>query len=236
MLPKIEHPIYTIDVPSLKSKSKFRPFLVKEEKLLLMAKESENPAPEILSAVKQIVNNCSLEPKFDTNKLTIFDLEYIFLKLRAVSVDNLIKVAYKDNEDEKIYEFEIDLNKIEIIFPEKTENIIKINEKMGVVMKHPSAALYEDKEFLSLDRDYLFELIIRCIDKIYDGEDIYETKNYTKKDIEEFLEGLNTKVFEKIQEFLVNTPKIQYKINYKNAFGNDREIILSSLNDFFTWR
>jgi hypothetical protein len=156
--------------------------------------------------------------------------------LRAVSVDNLIKVAYKDNEDEKIYEFEIDLNKIEVIFPEKTENIIKINEKMGVVMKHPSAALYEDKEFLSLDRDYLFELIIRCIDKIYDGEDIYETKNYTKKDIEEFLEGLNTKVFEKIQEFLVNTPKIQYKINYKNAFGNDREIILSSLNDFFTWR
>ena len=108
-LPKIDYPVYKIKVPSQKKESQFRPFLVKEEKLLLMAKESDNTS-DILSAIKQIINNCSIDSKFDVNKLALFDLEYVFLKLRSISVDNIVKVSYKDNEDEKVYDFEIDLN------------------------------------------------------------------------------------------------------------------------------
>ena len=234
-LPKIDYPIYTINVPSTKENFKFRPFLVKEEKLLLMAKESEN-SNDILSSIKQIITNCSLDPKFNIDKYAIFDLEFIFLKLRSFSVDNIVKVAYKDFEDEKIYDFQIDLNEVKVSFLKKIDNNIKISENSGIIMRFPPATLYSDEEFLSLEKDYMFELIIRCIDKIYYEDEVYESKNYKKEEINEFLENLNMKVFENIQNFLLNVPKMQYIIKYKNSLGNDREIILNSLNDFFTWR
>lgn len=234
-LPKIDYPVYKIKIPSLKKDSQFRPFLVKEEKLLLMAKESENGA-DILAAIKQIINNCSIDSKFDVNKLAIFDLEYVFLKLRSISVDNIVKVSYKDNEDEKIYDFDIDLNKVEVIFPEKIDNNIKITNKSGIIMKYPSADLYDDQEFLTLEKDYLFELIIRCIESIYYEDQVYSSKDYKKEDLNEFLESLDIKTFEKVQKFLLSAPKLEHKIKYKNSLEHDREIVLSSLNDFFTWR
>jgi hypothetical protein len=233
-LPKIDYPMYSFKVPSLGSTNKFRPFLVKEEKLLLMAKESDNPA-DMLSAIKQIINNCICD-KLDIDKLTIFDLEYLFLKIRSVSIDNVVKVAYKDFEDSKIYEFEVDINNIEVKFPEKIDNVIKITDTSGIIMKYPSATLYDDKEFLNLEKEYMFELIIRCIDKVFSGDEVFETINYTKAELEEFLENLSMKVFEQIQVFLLNVPKIEHEIDYTNSLGNERKVVLSSLNDFFTWR
>ena len=234
-LPKISYPTYTIKVPSTKKNVKFRPFLVKEEKLLLMAKESENNA-DILQSIKQIVNNCCLDENFDNEKLTIFDLEYIFIKLRAFSVDNIVKVSYKDEEDGQNYDFEVDLNAVEVEFPEKNENNIKITDTFGILMKYPSASLYEDKDFLNLEKDYLFELIIRCIDKIYEGDNVFEAKNYTMKELGDFLENLDSKTFVSVQEFLMNSPKLLHVMKYKNSLGNEKEIRLSSLNDFFTFR
>ena len=234
-LPKISYPTYTIKVPSTKKNVKFRPFLVKEEKLLLMAKESENNA-DILQSIKQIVNNCCLDENFDNEKLTIFDLEYIFIKLRAFSVDNIVKVSYKDEEDGQNYDFEVDLNAVEVEFPEKNENNIKISDTFGILMKYPSASLYEDKDFLNLEKDYLFELIIRCIDKIYEGDNVFEAKNYTMKELGDFLENLDSKTFVSVQEFLMNSPKLLHVMKYKNSLGNEKEIRLSSLNDFFTFR
>ena len=234
-LPKISYPTYTIKVPSTKKNVKFRPFLVKEEKLLLMAKESENNA-DILQSIKQIVNNCCLDENFDNEKLTIFDLEYIFIKLRAFSVDNIVKVSYKDEEDGQNYEFEVDLNAVEVEFPEKNENNIKISDTFGILMKYPSASLYEDKDFLNLDKDYLFELIVRCIDKIYEGDNVFEAKNYTMKELGDFLENLDSKTFVSVQNFLMNSPKLLHVMKYKNSLGNEKEIRLSSLNDFFTFR
>jgi hypothetical protein len=234
-LPKIDYPVHKIKIPSLNKEYHFRPFLVKEEKLLLMAKESENPS-DILTAIKQIITNCSIDVKLDVDKLAIFDLEYIFLKLRAFSVDNNIKVSYKDNEDQKVYDFDIDLDKVEVVFPEKMDNTIKITNKSGIVMKHPSASLYDDKEFLKADKDYMFELILRCVESIYYEDQVYQAKDYKKQELNEFLENLNIKVFDQVQNFLLSTPKIEYKIQYKNEFGNKREIVLNSLSDFFTWR
>lgn len=231
-LPKIDTPIHNITIPSLKKNHRFRPFLVKEEKLLLMAKESNNPS-DMLAAIKQVVNNCLLDNNLNIDKLAIFDLEYLFLKLRAYSVDNKVKLTYTDNEDQKSYTFELDLNNIEITFPDKLDNNIPITKNTGIIMKYPSAELYSDKEFLSLEKDYMFELIIKCLDKIYDGDNIYDVKNYPKNDISTFLENLDLKTFEKIQNFLTNLPKLYHVITYKNSLGNDRKIELSSLNDFF---
>ena len=165
-----------------------------------------------------------------------FDLEYIFLKLRAISVDNKIQVAYKDNEDNKVYNFDINLDEIEVEFPEKSDNNIKITGKSGIIMKYPSAALYDDKEFLNLEKDYMFELILRCIEQIYYEDQVYEVKDYKKEELNEFLENLNIKTFEQIQNFLLNVPKMKHVIKYTNQLGNEREIVLTSLNDFFTWR
>ena len=234
-LPKIDYPIINIKVPSLKKDFRFRPFLVKEEKLLLMAKESDN-ASDILLAIKQIVTNCSLDDNLKIDKLALFDLEYIFLKLRAVSVDNVVKVAYKDYEDNKVYDFDVNLDKIEVKFPEKNDPKIKISEKTGIMMRYPSASLYEDNDFLNANKEQFFELIIRCVDSIFVNDEIYEAKEHNKKEIAEFLEGLSVKTFNQIQEFLINVPKMEHTIEYKNSLGNDRKITLSSLNDFFSLR
>lgn len=231
-LPKIEYPVTNIKIPSTKKSFMFRPFLVKEEKLLLMAKEEKNTA-DYLSAIKQVVNNCCLDKNLNINSLAVFDLEYLFLKLRAISVDNVVKLSYIDKEDSKEYNFELDLNTIEVTFPDKINNDIKLSDTTGILMKYPSASLYDDKEFLSLEKDYMFELIIKCMDKIYEGDSIYETKDYSKQNLMEFLDNLSIKTFEDIQKFLLNVPKLKHEINYKNSLGNDRKIVLESLNDFF---
>jgi hypothetical protein len=234
-LPTIDHPIFSINVPSLKKEYKFRPFLVKEEKILLMAKESKSET-DIFVAIKQIVQNCCLDKKLVVDKLSIFDLEYIFLKLRSISIDNIVKITFKDFEDSKIYDFEVDIEEIKVVFSEKANNNIKINSQSGIIMNYPSASLYSDKDFLSLKKDHLFELIVRCVDKIYSGEEVYEAKNFAKKDIETFLENLSVKVFEQVQSFLLSTPKLEHTIKYKNSLGNDREIVLNKLSDFFSLR
>jgi len=234
-LPKLNYPVNSIKVPSLNKSFKFRPFLVREEKILLIAKEGDSPS-DILHAIKQVVNNCAVDDKFDVDKLAIFDLEYVFLKLRAMSVDNVVKVSYKDAEDEKVYDFEVDLNSVEIEFPKDTNNKIEVTKTSGIVLKYPMASLYDDKDLIGADKDYIFELIVRCIDKVYEEETVYEMKDYTFENIRTFLEDLDIKTFDKIREFLLNIPKLKYTIEYKNSLEHDRKIELNSLNDFFTLR
>jgi hypothetical protein len=231
-LPKIKHSIHEFKVPSTDKKLSFRQFLVREEKILLMAKSSEDPA-DIFRAVKQIVNNCCLDEAFDVDKLTIFDLEYLFLKLRAVSVSNQIKVSYRDNDDQQVYDFEIDLDEIEVDFPAGIEKVIKITDTMGIKMKWAAASIFDDKTYFKSDSSY-YELVLRCIDMIYDGEDIYDVANYTLKEVEEFLDDCSIEVLEKIQKFMASTPRLYHKITYTNANGKDRAIELTSLTDFFT--
>jgi hypothetical protein len=234
-LPKIQHPTFKIVVPSTKKQLLFRPFLVKEEKILLIAKVGED-STDILSAIKQVVNNCCEEKNFNINKLTIFDIEYIFLKIRANSVSNKVNLTFKDLEDEKEYTFEIDLNTVEVEYPKNVDNRIIIDEKVGIIMKYPSASIYDDKDFMKLGKDSLFELIIRCIDKIYKNDEMFDTSSYTRDELIEFLDNLNVNTFEKIQQFLTDSPTMRYVINYKNSLGNDRKIELTTLTDFFTLR
>jgi hypothetical protein len=214
----------------------FRPMLVKEEKLLLMAKTSEDES-DILQAIKQVVTNCNLDPTLDIEKFPIYVLEYLFIKLRGFSIGDKIDVSYRDVEDQKLYDFTIDLNKIEIKYPEKMDNKIAITDSSGILMKYPTSALYSDKDFLKTDGEETFyRLIVRCIDQVYDGDAVYEGKDFSEADILEFLEILDIPTFDKIRNFMVNFPTLYYKLEYTNANGNARVIELKSLSDFFTLR
>jgi hypothetical protein len=234
-LPKVKHQIYDFVIPSTGKKESFRPFLVKEEKILLTAKASDDPA-DSLRAVKQIVNNCSIRESFDIDTLAIFDIEYLFLQLRAVSVSNIVQLSYRDNEDNKIYDFSVDLKEIKVQFPESVEKIVKVTDTMGIVMKWPSAALFDDDEYLKTGDQAFYELILRCIDKIYDGDEVYNSSEYSAKELETFLDDCGVTVFDKIQAFMLNAPKLYHKLTYTNANGNERVIELNGLTDFFTLR
>ena len=235
-LPKIMYPQFDILIPSRNKKMKFRQLLVKEEKILLTAKASEDDS-DILTAINQVVQNCSMDDSFDVNKITTFDLEYIFIKLRGLSISNKVNLTFKDLEDDKLYEFEVDLDKVELNIPKNVNSKIMINDKMGLVLKYPSASIYADKQFFksTIDETTL-ELIIRCIDKVFDGDSVYDTNTSTREEIIEFLDQLDVKTFEKINDYLTNVPKVRYEIKYKNSLNHDRTIVLSTINDFFTLR
>lgn len=232
-LPKIKYPTYELKIPSIGKVETFRPFLVREEKILLMSKSSEDPT-EIFRSIKQVINNCAIDTNFDVDKLTIFDLEFLFLRLRANSVNNIVKVSYRDNEDQKIYDFEIDLNTVNVQFPDNVLKTIKITDTMGIQMKYPSASLFDDKEYFKDTENSFYELIVRCIDKVYDAENVYNVSEYSKEDVENFLDQIGINAYKNIVEFMEKTPKVYYKIEYKNEIGNDRTIELTSLTDFFT--
>lgn len=233
-LPKIEYPILTCVQPSTKKTIKFRQMLVKEEKILLLAKTTENPA-DIFTAIKQVLSNCILEDKFDVERIPIFDIEYLFLKIRAASINNIVKVSYRDLDDEKIYDFEIDLDKIDVEFPKNHSSHIKVTDSVGFTLRYPDGKQYDNKEFLE-EKDRVFELMVaNCIDKIYDGEEMIDAANSTKKELLEFVESLDTKTYERVREFFINMPSMKHVIKYKNEKGTEKVIQLSTLNDFFTF-
>jgi hypothetical protein len=233
-LPKISYPTLNIDIPPNPKKYMFRPILVKEEKLLLMAKNSGIES-DVFSTIKQVVNLCSIDPSFEVDKLPLFSLEYIFLKLRAFSISEEIKVSYKDLEDDRSNEFTINLKEVTIRYPEATDNKIAINDKAGLVMKYPTAEVYDEKEFMdSDDSEKFYRLVVRCVDQVYDGDNVYEGRDFAEEDLLEFLEMIDVQSFEKIINFMNNVPTLYYKLSYKNSLGSDRTIELTTLSDFFT--
>jgi hypothetical protein len=232
-LPKISQPLFDMTIPSTGKKITFRPFLVKEEKILLIAQQSENDT-EIIRAIKQILNNC-IQEDIDIDNLAIFDLEYMFLKLRARSVNNIVKLSYRDTEDEKIYDFELDLDTIEIEIPKKINSNIDVSENVGMTMKYPSASITDRMKDFDNEVDLMTFFIVNCIDTIYDEDSVYVANEFSEEEITEFLDGLDVKSFEKIREFFENIPRLQHTIEYKNSNGSTRTIELSSLKDFFMW-
>jgi hypothetical protein len=236
-LPKISYPTFTINIPPNNTAVAFRPMLVREEKLLLMAKQSEDPT-QILSTIKQVVNNCSLDPAFLVDQIPLFALEYAFIHLRAASVGNEIQVAYKDFEDEQTRQFNINLKDVVIKYHDPAPSqTIEITPQSGIVMRYPPAALYDDKMFLATEGEEAFyTLIIKCIDQVYDGDNVYNGQDFKQEDLSEFLELLDIASFDKIRTFMMNLPTLYYKVSYKNNEGKTQDIELTTLSDFFTLR
>lgn len=230
-LPKINYPIFEATVPSTQQKVKMRPFLVKEEKILLTA-QTTGMSRDIVLAIKQVVNNCLLD-QVDVDKLATFDLEYLFIKLRGRSINNIIDVVYRDPDDDLDYKLQIDLDGVEIINnPDHNPNI-KINEQMGLVLRYPKTDMLKAVEQSTSEVDLYFEVIKYCIDKVYDENEVYDTKDYTDEELVEFITSLDVSTFKEIQKFLETMPKLHYETSYKNSAGVEKKVVLQNLNDFF---
>lgn len=233
-LPKIDQPLFEMTIPSTGKKIKFRPFLVKEEKILLIAQQSDSDR-DIIRAIKQVLNNCIVDD-VNVDDLATFDLEYMFLKLRAKSVNNMVKLSYRDNEDDKVYDFEIDLDEIEVKRTEGVTNKIKLNDEVGIIMQYPSASITEELGEFESEVDLLMFFIKKCIAEIYDSESVYVVKEQAEEELDQFIDSLDVATFEKIREFFEGMPRLYHELKYTNEMGNERVIELTNLKDFFMWR
>ena len=176
MLPKLDKPLFELTVPSMNKKFKFRPFTVKEEKILLTAQQSGEDK-DIILAIKQVVNNCCHDSSFDIDDLATFDLEYMFLKLRAKSVNNIIEVAYRDNEDDQVYEFKINLDEVQMInMDSDSAKVISVSDTVGLKMKYPSVTIIDNIPDYEDPSEIIDYLVKNCIDYIYDEESVYPAK------------------------------------------------------------
>ena len=233
-LPTINVPTYELKIPSTKEKIKFRPFLVKEEKILLLALESGEDAT-ISIALKQIVNNCTFE-KLVLDDLALFDLEYLFLRVRAKSVGEVAHIRVMCPDDGETYvEVDVPLEEIEVNFPDEHTNDIKITDTVGVTMGYPQ---FEDyyKEFDENETsiDYSMNLIRKSIKNIYEGEDIHEKVDFNDKELTGFLESLNTDQFTKLQNFFSTMPRLKYDVEVTNPKTEVKSTVtLEGLNSFF---
>ncbi len=232
-LPKLMHPTFDLIIPSTKQKVKFRPFLVKEEKLLLMAKQSGEQA-DILNVIKQVITNCDVDSVLNADDLASFDLEYLFLKLRAKSVSEEIEVSYTDPEDEKTYDFKINIDDVQMLENPDHTKVVKLTETSGIVMKYPSTKLMADVVSNDSVADILFFMIKGCMDVYYDGDKVEYFKDSKQEDIDEFVESLPTTVLKDFEKFFDTMPRLYHKIEYTNEKGTVREVEFKSLEDFFT--
>ena len=234
-LPKLTTPTYELEIPSTDEKIKFRPFLVKEEKILMMAMESKSSA-DITQAVKDIVTACTFD-KVKIDDMPMFDVEYIFLQIRSESVGEVSKLKLLCPDDGKTYaDVELNLNEVKVQVGDDHTNKIKLSDDMGMIMKYPTIDSFKDSGIRDINPGNMLEVISTCILQIFEkkGEKVYETKDQTKKEVEEFIESLNTKQFKDVQQFFESMPKLKHEITITNPKTKvESKITLTGLNDFF---
>ncbi len=232
-LPKLMHPVFELIIPSSKQKVNFRPFLVKEEKLMLMAKQS-GEQQDIINVIKQVITNCDVDGVLNSDELASFDLELLFLKLRSKSINEEIDIAYNDPEDDKVYKFKINIDDVNVIDNESHDKVIKLSDTSGIVMKYPSAKLMSEVISREDVTDILFFMIKGCMDQYFDGDSISYFKDSKPEEIDAFIESLPTSTLKEFEKFFDTMPRLYHKIEYTNDNGTKRIIELKSIEDFFT--
>ena len=234
-LPKLTTPTYELEIPSTDEKIKYRPFLVKEEKILMMAMESKSSA-DITQAVKDIVMECTFN-KVDISNMPMFDVEYIFLNIRSKSVGEVSKLKILCQDDGKTYaDVELDLNEVKVQVGDDHTNKIELTEDMGLIMKYPTIDSFSETGIKDINPSNMLEVISTCILQIFEkkGEKVYDTKDQTQKEVTEFIESLNTKQFKDVQNFFETMPKLKHEMTIKNPkTKKESKVTLTGLNDFF---
>jgi len=234
-LPKLNTPTYELEVPSTDEKIKYRPFLVKEEKILLMAMESKDNA-QIINAVKDIVTSCTFE-KVNVSKMPMFDMEYIFLQIRSKSVGEVSKLKILCPDDKKTYaSVELDLTKVEVQVGDDHTNKIELTDDMGMIMTYPTIDSFLESGIEKIDATNMLDVIGSCVLQIYEekGEKVYEAKDQTKKELTDFIESMNSGQFKKLQSFFDTMPKLKHELKVKNPkTKKESKVTLTGLNDFF---
>ena len=234
-LPKLNTPTYELEVPSTDEKIKYRPFLVKEEKILLMAMESKDNA-QIINAVKDIVSSCTFE-KLNVATMPMFDMEYIFLNIRAKSVGEISKLKVLCPDDKKTYaSVELDLTKVEVQVGDDHTNKIELTDDMGMIMTYPTIDSFLESGIETVNASNMLDVVGSCVLQIYEqkGEKVYQAKDQTKKELTEFIESMNSGQFKKLQSFFDTMPKLTHTIQVKNPkTKKTSDVKLTGLNDFF---
>ena len=230
-LPKIDLPMGELTLPSTGEKIKYRPFTVKEEKILLVGQQSDDPEMELLSS-KQVVNNCLIDK--DVDELAMFDLEYVLLYLRARSVNNVMSFTIKDEDTGEDVELELDIDNITLEHKEGHTNEVKINDTYTLFLKYPT--INEFQRLVTSDKnDPLLEfmLLISCIDYIASEDEIHYFKDYNEEQINEFMDSLSGKVIKGITDFFQTMPKLRHEMKYTNSEGKEKIFVVEGMRSFF---
>jgi hypothetical protein len=232
-LPKLVAPTYELVLPSTEQKIKYRPFLVREEKILLLAMESEDEK-QMTEAVKTILKNCILS-KVKVEELPVFDIEYIFLNIRSKAVGEEIElnVTCPDDGDTQV-KVTLNIDDIQVTKPEGHNRIIKLNDTVTIQMKYPSMETFIKNNFSgSGNVDDVFSLASSCIEQVAEGEDVYETKSFSKKELNDFMESMDTAQFLKLQDFFETMPRLSHTIKVTNPSTKvESEVVLEGLANF----
>jgi len=237
-LPKINTPTYDLTLPSTGKKIKYRPFLVKEEKILIMALETEDIS-QITNAIVEILNDCILTKGVTVTKLATFDIEYLFLNVRAKSVGETVEVNVVCPDDNKTsVQMEINLDSIKVQKTKGHKNIVKLDDQYSMKLKYPSLDEFIDSNFESSeesDVDKSLNMITSCIEMVYDKEESWSASDSTQQELEEFIEQLNSKQFKLIEKFFETMPKLSHKVKVINPTTEvESEVVLEGLASFFT--
>jgi hypothetical protein len=230
-LPKIELPLYELMLPSNGKKVQYRPFTVKEEKILLTAQQSKEPE-QIIMAIKQIVNNCIQD--YNIDKLALFDLEYLLINIRSKSIDSSVEFEIEDPDTQEKVKLKLDLENVKVYRDENHTNKITLDEKYTIFLKYPSIDDFTeilDKQDLSPEKSY--EILISCIDMLASEDEVYNFKDFTKKQVDEFIESLHADVIKKIKTFFDTMPKVRHEMPYKNSKGEDKIFTIQGTQSFF---
>ena len=238
-LPKISAPTYELVLPSSGRKVKYRPFLVKEEKILVIALESED-TKQITNAIKTVISNCILSKGIRIEKLATFDIEYLFLNVRAKSVGETVDVNVTCPDDGVTQvPLKIDIDAIKVQKNEKHTNIIKLDDNLSLQMNYPSLTQFIESNFelsgVDSDLEKSLDVIIACIGQVYNEEESWDASECTKKELKEFVEQMNSKQFKEIETFFDTMPKLSHKIKVKNPETEvESEVVLEGLASFFS--
>jgi len=235
-LPKIEVPTYELTLPSEDKKIKYRPFLVREEKILYIAMET-GQNKEMINALKDVVGACTFDV-LNVDRLPIFDIEYLFLQIRAKSVSEITKFRTICPDDGKTYvETEVDLTKVEVQVDDEHTNriILDTQRNLGLVLKYPTLKNYDIGRGLdNIEIDKVFNILIDCVDHIFEGDKIYPAKDTSKQELKDFIEGLPQDAFTKIKTFFDTMPKLKHEVEVTNPNTNvTSKVVLTGIADFF---
>ena len=234
-LPKLGYPTYELELPSTGKTIKYRPFLVKEEKVLLLALDSKDEK-QVINAVKDLIKNC-VTTRIKVDTLPSFDLEYLFLKIRGASIGEtiILTVTCLDDNETQV-EATINIDEVEVFKPEGHDKKIMFDDKTGIVMKYPSMKEFVEREFLQkeMKTEEVYDYIADSIDQIFDDEEVYDSSTTTKKEFRTFVDSLTTKQFEKIQQFYTTCPKLSHTFKVVNPnTGKESEYTVEGLQSFF---
>jgi hypothetical protein len=234
-LPKLAAPRFALEIPSTGERISFRPFLVKEEKALLMAAQSEDTI-DMIDAVKDVISACVLDNSFDVEKIPYFDLEYIFINIRAKSISETVKLEYRHTGGvnysgiacDVVTPIEINLEQVKVQKNEKHSNKIKLDDKLFLELRYPTI---NDVRMVSDGADEI-EMLAKCIVSVYDEDNVYDPDNL--EDSLNFVESLNNEQFMRIMEFIATMPKLKHTFTYKcRGCGQEDTVTLEGMSDFF---